>query len=577
MYSKLIISLSLIFLASISIQCNGKYLRTSQIDLIRQLDAEQESGDIDGIQISCTLLIRKTVLEDHMEEEDLECELHGNYERNIVRIENIPEWLTDQLGADDITSGEDVLNCSRCSVTNDGALLIPNHAVVSVERAADVRRRLNPKTTGNKEVLVIYVEAGDASTTTSMDDLSDYIFGINANGGHEREINSYASSRSSVTNQFYDCSRGKFVFNAFQGTINDHSIPHGVLKVIIDSNVVGVDKNDVENEVTRVAKIMLGVQNVQNGLGSLFDHVIISLPRGTVDPDHTAGWYAYGYINHYISVFNSVANYYSFVMHEVGHNLNLGHSGENDSYGDKSGMMGYSYAREDWPKMCFNAVKTSELGWFNDGETQDLDLADLTDPVTHNVYGLYAQPEHNNLKMIKITLESELPIFISFNLQTGPNIETQEGANEVLVHHSYTSESMNGRVSPGRSNLLVKLNNVDRETFTKTLNGGTVEVEVDTIGDGYATVTIRWNSDTDTSGSSSTHNPNPTPFEITSRTSTPSSAPRCIDDPYSYRGRIDCATFDVRGHYCDTYGELESNGTTPSIACCVCGGGELHS
>jgi len=46
-------------------------------------------------------------------------------------------------------------------------------------------------------------------------------------------------------------------------------------------------------------------------------------------------------------------------MHEIGHNLGLGHAGETAEYDDQSGMMGYSYSQDDGPLMCFNAGKFS--------------------------------------------------------------------------------------------------------------------------------------------------------------------------------------------------------------------------
>ena len=52
-------------------------------------------------------------------------------------------------------------------------------------------------------------------------------------------------------------------------------------------------------------------------------------------------------------------------LHEIGHNLNLAHSSEgSNSYGDQTGMMGYSYSNDDGPIMCFNPGKSWSLGWY---------------------------------------------------------------------------------------------------------------------------------------------------------------------------------------------------------------------
>jgi hypothetical protein len=61
-------------------------------------------------------------------------------------------------------------------------------------------------------------------------------------------------------------------------------------------------------------------------------------------------------------------------MHNIGHNLNLAHSGERYFYGcygcrqraDQSGMMGKVSNKESSPRMCFNAAKNYQLGWYSD-------------------------------------------------------------------------------------------------------------------------------------------------------------------------------------------------------------------
>jgi hypothetical protein len=43
---------------------------------------------------------------------------------------------------------------------------------------------------------------------------------------------------------------------------------------------------------------------------------------------------------------------YSAQMHEIGHNLDFGHSNEGtEEYDDTSGMMGYSYNEDEGPAM----------------------------------------------------------------------------------------------------------------------------------------------------------------------------------------------------------------------------------
>ena len=56
-------------------------------------------------------------------------------------------------------------------------------------------------------------------------------------------------------------------------------------------------------------------------------------------------------------------------MHQVGHNLNLYNANEGTAVrGDMTGMMGYMYRSDVFPKMCFNAAKHRQLGWYTDYE-----------------------------------------------------------------------------------------------------------------------------------------------------------------------------------------------------------------
>ena len=66
----------------------------------------------------------------------------------------------------------------------------------------------------------------------------------------------------------------------------------------------------------------------------LADHIMYCLPPNTMRS------VAYAYINSWNSVFNDEwCLKLSAQMHEIGHNLNLGHSNEIDSYVDQSGMV----------------------------------------------------------------------------------------------------------------------------------------------------------------------------------------------------------------------------------------------
>lgn len=57
-------------------------------------------------------------------------------------------------------------------------------------------------------------------------------------------------------------------------------------------------------------------------------------------------------------------------MHELGHNLNMAHSGgatAGDPYGDHSCLMGDPLWEDDVGRMCYNAAKNFQIAGAGDG------------------------------------------------------------------------------------------------------------------------------------------------------------------------------------------------------------------
>eukprot|EP00535_Pseudo-nitzschia_heimii_P000680 CAMPEP_0197179308 /NCGR_PEP_ID=MMETSP1423-20130617/4309_1 /TAXON_ID=476441 /ORGANISM="Pseudo-nitzschia heimii, Strain UNC1101" /LENGTH=522 /DNA_ID=CAMNT_0042629205 /DNA_START=39 /DNA_END=1607 /DNA_ORIENTATION=+ len=80
-------------------------------------------------------------------------------------------------------------------------------------------------------------------------------------------------------------------------------------------------------------------------------------------------WIAYAFVNGFETFYSDEwCGYVSTQVHEVGHNLNLGHSGlpGGSEYEDASDMMGFSYRLDDGPDICFNAAKSFQLQWYED-------------------------------------------------------------------------------------------------------------------------------------------------------------------------------------------------------------------
>lgn len=125
---------------------------------------------------------------------------------------------------------------------------------------------------------------------------------------------------------------------------------------MVNDNIDGVVVHDIENTINAALSEKIGDE-----LDS-YDHVISCLPRGSTSRSG-GSWKAYAYADWNRSFFNNQnCGYLSTVIHELGHNLGLGHAGKGyNGYDDRSGIMGYGYNEVDWPIMCFNGAMNHQL------------------------------------------------------------------------------------------------------------------------------------------------------------------------------------------------------------------------
>merc|ERR1719221_2027179 len=157
------------------------------------------------------------------------------------------------------------------------------------------------------------------------------------------------------------------------------------------------------------------------------------LPSGTNSGG--SSWIAYAYVNHWLSVYNDQwGSYVSAQVHEIGHNLGLAHSGENDlAYDDKSGFMGYSYSNNDGPIMCYNGAKNWQLAWYTDAYA-------IAEPMVTEWSGRligiasYAEAGTGMYVVLKVETGTDTDYYVSFNYKSGINAGTLEGANKVMIH-----------------------------------------------------------------------------------------------------------------------------------------------
>lgn len=125
----------------------------------------------------------------------------------------------------------------------------------------------------------------------------------------------------------------------------------------------------------------------------------------------------------------------TYTSSEIGHNLGLAHSGKDGvSYGDKSGMMGFSYNRDDGPMQCFNPAKTYQLGWFND-KVVEVDPNDGTWVGTIIGATDYANAivDQNAKVVVKIKSGEYSDLFVGYNRKKGMNSEVPLGGDRVTI------------------------------------------------------------------------------------------------------------------------------------------------
>ena len=334
----------------------------------------------------------------------------------------------------------------------------------------NVDERSNSRFEGEKTVLAVRVVAAN-NKTTGLDEysLSDSIFGIGVD-------------KVNLASQFNDCSHGKLKFitakerSGKSSNSGNVDISNGVATIRVPSVAVSQGTAVMRNAISKELNTIFGTTNP----GELADYVIYCLPPGTF----ASGTYSsvgYAYYNNWLSVFNNQwCTSVSLQMHEIGHSLNLGHSNENRAtYEDGSGVMGASYKSSDRPRMCFNAAKSWQTGWYKDKEVTigDTEILECFNGTLHGIVDY----DKATTVLLKITGRKN-DIYINFNSQKGFNQGTQEGGNQVLAVIRVKGE----RDSFAVSNLQAKLSAGDSFSFEKYV----LSVEAINVSKGTAKVTI---------------------------------------------------------------------------------------
>ncbi|KAL3799013.1 hypothetical protein HJC23_005152 [Cyclotella cryptica] len=313
---------------------------------------------------------------------------------------------------------------------------------ISPRFVANVDTKSKSRYEGNKTVLAVRVVAA-GNKTTSLDEfsLSDSIFGIGVD-------------KVNLASQYDACSYGKLKFvtapnrSGRSPDSGNVDIINGVATVRLPSVSVTKGTATMRNAITKELNRIFGTANPNE----LADYVMYCLPPGTFAAGGTSSKVGYAYYNSWLSVFNDDwCSSVSLQMHEIGHSLNLGHSNEGGvTYEDGSGIMGASYKSSDRPRMCFNAAKSWQTGWYKDKELTINGSGGVT-CFNGTLHGIADFPV---AKIVLLMVQlGRTDLCVNFNAQRGINQGTQEGGNQVLV----VSRPRGKRDSFAESELVAKL------------------------------------------------------------------------------------------------------------------------
>eukprot|EP00536_Pseudo-nitzschia_multiseries_P010539 jgi/Psemu1/326076/estExt_fgenesh1_pg.C_3250001 len=215
-------------------------------------------------------------------------------------------------------------------------LVVPDEKFVTVRAISDKDKKW-PPTKGTLKTLVVRIIDSTNSTPASAEQLRDDIF----------------SDSYNMKTQFAACSKDQLLIEEA-----------GIVDVRIDLNASNTSMDKIETKARRAARKLYGDGN---DLWRKYDLVMFVHPTNSVLSNR-----AYAYIYGFDSYFaNMVGRLPAYQLHEIGHNLGLGHSSQGGlEYGDRASYMGGIIGNDDGPHVCFNAANNYQLGWYDLQEDQ---------------------------------------------------------------------------------------------------------------------------------------------------------------------------------------------------------------
>eukprot|EP00804_Cyclotella_cryptica_P000316 CCRYP_010238-RA/>CCRYP_010238-RA protein AED:0.34 eAED:0.34 QI:894/1/1/1/0.6/0.83/6/180/677 len=336
---------------------------------------------------------------------------------------------------------------------------------------------------GEKPVLVVKVtDVNGLSHLDSPSVMSDKVFGT-------------SGDTATMKSQFAACSFNKL--NIVPGGQDSNKISRemsapGVVEVNIPIDITKSTQGDIRKEVKKSVEAKLGIS-----LPGVFHHVMIVLEGCYIE----CGWSAYAFVNSWLSVYKGNNYKYPAVqLHEIGHNLNMAHSGGLDGkiYTDHTCVMGNPLFSDSVGKMCYNAAKNYQFAkagaWYNDKPEHAISWDSGSKPGTSWSGRIIGVAEYDNNPgdhpiVIRIVTGTDRDLFLGFNRQIGMNSDVKEAGDEVTI-----TEAGNGRVY-AQSFLKSTLREGDTYKIDQWRGSGrSLSIKVDkidtSVAPGYADITM---------------------------------------------------------------------------------------
>jgi len=362
--------------------------------------------------VTCTLFVRDIMYKPTREErygyseEKWSCEFSDEERgRHGVRFVELADNYRTYLRS--ASSGRSVLTIDQAVIDMDDVrMYLPSQHIPKIDTPERYHDRKLVESTGDLPTLMVRVvdsqgNGPDYNVTQLVDDVFE--------------------DESCLKTQMEACSYNQLRIHPYQ----DEIVSNGVHEITVQMDTMAVSQGAFENAMFDEFDATFGSRNDPK-----FGLIMFCIP-----PTSDASFSATGWVNGKITIYShDQCGRVSAQMHEVGHNINLHHSGEGaNEYADQTGVMGFSYADDD-QRICYNAAKNWQLGWYND---QTLTNNPRNHPAMQTFFlnGISDYTANPNalvvLRLEQLSLGSDY--YIGYNRKSGINADTREDGDMVTV------------------------------------------------------------------------------------------------------------------------------------------------